>query len=697
LISRITGHMRHKKICFLTFLFAISPSAIGANPRQAEAGTQNRGPGNSVSEEIPDGANRSSIYRLDHLEGHLASWTAEDGKLHILYHGQYLTTITDTETVIETYRSGIPSSEQITGTDTAGRILEENFSVENGTAAWNNSFEHGQAAFHDDAFYLPMNLNVEHQALLARALLKNKNALSLLPGGRSEISQVSQLVVEVPGKSQKVFLYSIAGTDLLPRYIWLDQQGNFFAGSRAIRDGWEPVLRRLLAVEDRVRNEHSAQVAMKLGRRPSRKVVFYNANLFDAETATSRPHQNVTISGNHIESVMPTIPNEQPRNVEVIDATGKTLLPGLWDMHQHVGEREGILDLASGATTVRDLGDGLDTLLSMRKRIDEGLQIGPRIVLAGMIDAPNPAQGPTDVLVTTGEEARAGVDRYADLGYVQIKIYNAIKPAWVPVIIAEARKRGMRVSGHIPHDMDATECVKLGYDEIQHFSFIMVNFQPDAKTVSASGMKRILADYAATEKLDLDSKEVQDFTELLKEHHVALDPTLNLTEGIMLPSPSGLSPMYQAFADRLPPQNRRRISVGLRGGLAVEPELAERLQRAFPVVLKLVNKFYRAGIPIEAGTDNFAGFALDRELELDVQAGIPAPQTLQLATFGAARIMHMDDRLGSLAPGKLADLVLVDGDPTRNISDIRNVELTMKDGLVYRPAELFSELGISPN
>ena len=128
----------------------------------------------------------------------------------------------------------------------------------------------------------------------------------------------------------------------------------------------------------------------------------------------------------------PRIPNEQPRNVEIIDATGKTLLPGLWDMHQHVGEGDGILDMPAGATTARDLGDGLDTLLSMRKRIDEGLQIGPRIVLAGMIDAPNPAQGPTDVLVTTGEEARAGVDRYADLGYVQIKIYNAIKPAWVP-------------------------------------------------------------------------------------------------------------------------------------------------------------------------------------------------------------------------------------------------------------------------
>jgi len=690
-------HMRHNKIAIFISVFVMLASATGASPAQVAAGTQDKNTEISTSEKVPDGANRSSIYRLDHLEGHLASWTAEDGKLHIVYHAQYLTSVTDTGTVIETDRSGIPTSEQITGTDSAGRMLEENFSVKNGNATWNNSFEHGQTAFHDDAFYLPMNLNAEHQALLARALLKNKNGVNLLPAGRAAISQVSQLAVEVAGKSQTVILYSISGTDLLPQYIWLDQRGDFFADSRAIRDGWEPVSSQLLAAENRVRNEHSAQIAMKLGRRPSKKVVFYNANLFDADTASIRPHQNVTISGNHIESVMPTIPNEQPRNVEIIDATGKTLLPGLWDMHQHVGEREGILDLASGATTVRDLGNGLDTLLSMRKRIDEGLQIGPRIVLAGMIDAPNPAQGSTDVLVTTAEEARAGVDRYADLGYIQIKIYNAIKPAWVPGIIAEAHKRGMRVSGHIPHDMNATECVELGYDEIQHISFVMVNFQPDAKTVSASGMKRFLADYAATERLDLDSKEVQDFTILLKEHHVALDPTLNAMEGIMLPSPSGLSPMYQAFANRLPPQTRRRIAVSLGGSLAVEPELAERLRRAFTVVLKLLNKFYQAGIPIEAGTDNFAGFALDRELELDVQAGIPAPQTLQLATLGAARIMHMDDRLGSLAPGKLADLVLVDGDPTRNISDIRNVEFTMKDGLVYRPAELFSELGISPN
>ena len=578
------------------------------------------------------------------------------------------------------------------GKQTATYPVDERFSVKNAIAAWNNTFEQGQTAFHDDAVYLPMNLNVEHVALLARALLQNKNSLNLLPGGHAGISKLAQEKVEANGKSQTVFLYAIFGIDLLPQYIWLDQQGNFFAGSGAIRDGWEPASKRLLAVEDRVANEHRSRIAKKLGRRPSQKVVFYNANLFEAETATIRLHQTVTIAGTHVESVTPANLNELPRNGEVIDATGKTLLPGLWDMHQHIGEKGSLLDIAAGVTTARDLGNGIDSLLAQRKRIEEDSEIGPRIVLAGMIDAPGPAQGPTDVLVSSAEEARAGVDRYADLGYVQIKIYNGIKPPWIPVIVAEARKRGLRVSGHVPHDMDSTECVELGYDEIQHFSFVLVNFQPDARTIKGP---RLPIAFANIQNLDLDSKQVADFTELLKTHHVALDPTLNVMEGIMLPSRSGLQPLYWSFADRLPFQYRRRIAVGFRGAQEHDPELAAGLQRAFPVMLKLLKKFYDAGIPIEAGTDSFAGFGLDRELELDVQAGIPAPATLQLATLGAARLMHMDATLGSIRPGKVADVILVDGDPARDISDIRKVRLTMKGGVIYNPAEVFAELGIS--
>ena len=107
-------------------------------------------------------------------------------------------------------------------------------------------------------------------------------------------------------------------------------------------------------------------------------------------------------------------------------------------------------------------------------------------------------------------------------------------------------------------------------------------------------------------------------------------------------------------------------------------------------------QLYTAGVPIEAGTDSMAGFALHRELEIDAEAGIPAPEVLKLATLGAARIMGFEHDLGSIRPGKLADLVLIDGDPAVRISDVRKPVVTVKDGVVYRPAELYGELGVRP-
>jgi len=109
-------------------------------------------------------------------------------------------------------------------------------------------------------------------------------------------------------------------------------------------------------------------------------------------------------------------------------------------MHAHVADNDGMLNLAAGVTTVRDLGNDIDTLLARRKRIEEGQEIGNRIVLAGIIDGPGPYQGPTKVLVSTKDEARAAVDEYVRLGYVQIKIYSSVKPELVPAIIDEAHK-----------------------------------------------------------------------------------------------------------------------------------------------------------------------------------------------------------------------------------------------------------------
>ena len=142
-----------------------------------------------------------------------------------------------------------------------------------------------------------------------------------------------------------------------------------------------------------------------------------------------------------------------------------------------------------------------------------------------------------------------------------------------------------------------------------------------------------------------------------------------------------------------PAQVRRGL---LSTGLTPPAGMDRTYRKSFAKMMELAGLLYRSGIPIEAGTDSMAGFALHRELELDVQAGIPARQVLQNATLNAARIMSLDKELGSIAVGKLADLVLVRGNPADNISDIRNTVLVVKDGVLYQPAELYSELGITP-
>src|SRR6185503_17647152 len=166
-----------------------------------------------------------------------------------------------------------------------------------------------------------------------------------------------------------------------------------------------------LEAQREAENRRAADLAHRLAHRPAGDVVIHDAKVFDAGTATLRAGQT-------------------------------TVIPGLWDMHAHVSGNDGLLNLAAGVTTVRDLANDTDELEARRARIDKGEEIGTRIVAAGFMDGPGPYQGPTKVLVSTPEEVRAAVARYAGLGYAQIKMYSSIKPELVPVIIEEAHRRG---------------------------------------------------------------------------------------------------------------------------------------------------------------------------------------------------------------------------------------------------------------
>ena len=172
-----------------------------------------------------------------------------------------------------------------------------------------------------------------------------------------------------------------------------------------------------------------------------------------------------------------------------------------------------------------------------------------------------------------------------------------------------------------------------------------------------------------------------------------IDPTVAIFEEMLTAPPGKLSAGDAVIANRLPPQVRRNL---LSVGLTPPPGMAEHYQQSFTRMMEMIGMMYRAGIPMEDGTDSMAGFALHRELELDVQAGIPANKALQDATLNAARIMKLDHDLGSIEPGKLADLTLLNGNPVENISDVRKTALVVKNGIIYKPQELYSALGVAP-
>jgi imidazolonepropionase-like amidohydrolase len=360
-------------------------------------------------------------------------------------------------------------------------------------------------------------------------------------------------------------------------------------------------------------------------------------------------------------------------------------------MHAHVSANDGMLNLAAGVTTVRDMGNDIDDLMSRRKRIEAGEEIGTRIIACGLIDGPGPYQGPTKILAGNEKEAREFVDKFASLGYPQIKIYSSVKPELVPVIIDEARKHHMRVSGHIPAGMTATDAVNDGYNEIQHANFLMLNFMPDVKNTETPARFTEVAKRGAD--IDVNGQAMHDFIALLKTKQIDLDVTLSVFEEMFEARPGHISPTFAQVADRLPPQVVRQ---SLNAGLPVPEGMDQRFRDSFANMERMVKAMYDAGIPIESGTDAIAGFALERELELHQQIGIPAAKILQDATLGAARIMSKDAELGSITPGKLADLVLVEGDPTKDISAVRKTRVVIKDGVLYDPAEIDREMGIQP-
>jgi len=589
---------------------------------------------------------------------------------------------------------GIPIEYDGKGNDYMKAAVEERFEMKNGRASWKNRSEKGDVAVTGKAFYLPMTSPPEFMGVLARALLKAPGQkLPLLPAGEASIAEAGKVKTDKGELTQ----YRITGLGFTPEPVWLDGSGTVaqISGWMAIVPAqYEAAIAQLHAAQQETDNAWSRRIAQELTRVPKGDLVIRNARLFDPRDLSVTPGTSVLVRGDRIVRVAPDAAIKPATDAEIIDAGGRFLMPGLWDNHQHFSEGNmgGALDLANGVTSARDMGNDTDAFLKRVARYDDGTELGPRVLKAGIIDGTGEFAGPTKTRVETAEEAIKAVDWHADHGYVQMKIYSSIKPELVPVIADRAHARGMRVSGHVPAFMSARQFVENGADEIQHFNFIELNFLfPEVKETRNRDRFIKVAEHAR--EFTPDKPQVRDFLKFLKDHHTVLDPTMHIFGALFSGDPSAVTPGLEDIVPRFPPQVRR---VMRSGALEVPPDKAAAYREAFPAMLRLLKAIHDAGITIIPGTDALPGYSLHHELELYVKAGISVPEVLRMATLTSAQVMNVTKDLGLIAPGKLADMILIDGDPTKNIRDIRNIKTVIKGGKIYDPASIEKTLGIAP-
>ena len=581
----------------------------------------------------------------------------------------------------------------VTGVDYLKAPVDEHFAMEGGQAHWKSTSEDGHAA--TSGFYVSINGSAAESAFLVGALSKAKdNRISLFPAGEAHIDRLLDTTIESHGQKLHVTEFAITGLSFAPATVWLDDDGHFFATPGKwfafLRAGWEDTNQQLYDLQLKAENARLERLAHDLAQHPTQPVAIEHVRLFDSEQATTRVDQTVVIDGDHIATVGPSASATIPANARRIDGRGKTLLPGLFDMHVHVQALDGLLHIASGVTTARDMGNDIDEIHRVQGQWDSGTAIGPHLWKSGFIDGRGPFQAPTGLYADTQEEALAAVNRYADLGYIQIKLYSSLKPEFVPAIAKAAHARGLRLSGHVPNGMIASQFVEDGADELQHINFIFLNFLAD-KVKDTRTPERFTAVGANAAKLDLQSKPVNDFIQLLLQHHTTLDVTLVAFEGMFTGRPSHVSPDLAPVLDRLPAQVQRGAYTG---GLPVDASNDQLYKDSYQAMLRMTKRMYDAGVPILAGTDSIAGIMLHRELELEVEAGIPPAKALQIATINAARLLKQDGARGSIAAGKKADLLLVEGNPAEHISDIRRDRLVMKDGVMFDSAAVYQAVGI---
>lgn len=591
---------------------------------------------------------------------------------------------------------GMPLAWTITGNSTFGNAINESFAMQRGTARWTDSTGSGTARPKGPALYVAQEGSPWSAGLYARALLADDDrSIPALPGGALTLSELEKVQVASTTGAMTVTAYALSGNDLDPGYFLLDDTGALFAAisPRAVfvRNGFEGEDIRLRDLAVKYSTERFVKMQAKAANSYKAPVRITNVRIFDPVAMALTEPKSVVVSGKHISAVLPA--NSPATEGEVIiDGNGGTLVPGMYEMHGHIGQEDAMLNVLAGITSVRDMGNENDVLAGLIERIDSGVLAGPRITRAGFIEGKSPFSSNNGKLVNSEQEAVDAARYYAARDFQAIKIYNSMNPEWIPALIKEAKALGLHVMGHVPAFTNADAMIAAGYDEMTHINQVMLGWvlEPgeDTRTLlRLTALKRLPT-------LDLNGERVSKTINAMVAKKVTIDPTFAIHESLLLARNGSINPGMVDYVDHMPTGVQRSARQAWSNIANAADDKAYR--GAFDQIAATIKKMHDAGIFLIPGTDMGGSFTYHRELELYQKAGMTPAQILRRATYDMAEYLDQEQSLGSIEKGKYADFFLIQGDPTKDLKAIKAIRMVAKDGVFYYPSDVYPEFGIKP-
>src|SRR5580700_7484134 len=519
--------------------------------------------------------------------------------------------------------------------------------------------------------------------------------LATLPRGQVKIEPRGADAVGIDGKDQTFDRFTVEGLIWGRETLWFDTNRNLVAAVttdaefdhfEAIREGYESGLGTFVGLAGSDGMAALADISKGISGSRAEMIALVGGTLIDGTGRDPLPDSVVVIEKGRIVDAGPKSRVKIPGGAQKVDARGKTILPGLWDMHAHFEQVEwGPIYLAAGATTVRDCGNEFEFITAVRDAVANGRGLGPRLLLAGVVDGTGPLALGVE-RVDTPEQARMWTDRYHDAGFQQMKIYSSVQLEELKVVAAEAHRLDMTVTGHIPEGLTGYQGVDAGMDQINHVGYVVDMMHPPFPA-NATQLDLLKGEG----DVDVNSPEAKKAVSFLVEHGTVIDPTLALFELYAASSEKPVATFEPGIA-KIAPELTEVLSFD-----APPTPVTSLIQKATQKGIEVVGVLHRAGVPIVAGTDQAVpGHSLHREIELYAQAGFTPMEAIQSATIVPARAMGVDKEVGTIEAGKRADVVILGANPLESIRNIRTVEFVVTNGVMYNCAELWRSVGFKP-